>query len=120
MGPGLLESLYENALSHELRLKGIAHVRQKPVPVLYKRVTMDTGYRIDILVEDSLVLELKAVEKILPVFGAQVLTYLRLGNYPLGLLLNFNVPKLIDGIERISNHAPNLPAINASKNKTKL
>lgn len=108
LGPGLLESAYEGAYSHELSLRGIPHVRQKQMPVIYKGVPIDTGYRIDILADDRVVVELKAVEKILPIHGAQLITYLRLGNFPLGLLMNFNVLKLVDGIERVSNNAPNL------------
>lgn len=110
LGPGLLESAYEGAYSHELTLRGIPHVRQKMMPVHYKGVLIETGYRIDILAEDRLVVELKAVEKLLPIHSAQLITYLRLGDYPLGLLMNFNVLKLVDGIERVSNNAPNLSA----------
>jgi GxxExxY protein len=113
LGPGLLESAYEGALSHELTLRGIPHVRQKMVPVHYKDASIETGYRIDVLVDDRLVVELKAVEKLLPIHSAQLITYLRLGNYPLGLLMNFNTVKLVDGIERVSNHAPNLSAPSA-------
>jgi GxxExxY protein len=113
LGPGLLESAYEGALSHELTLRGIPHVRQKMVPVHYKDASIETGYRIDVLVDDRLVVELKAVEKLLPIHSAQLITYLRLGNYPLGLLMNFNAVKLVDGIERVSNHAPNLSAPSA-------
>jgi GxxExxY protein len=115
LGPGLLESAYEGAYSHELALRQIPHVRQKPMPVIYKGALIDTGYRIDILAEERVVVELKAVEKLIPIYGAQLMTYLRLGNYPLGLLMNFNVLKLIDGIERVSNHAPNFSASSALK-----
>jgi GxxExxY protein len=80
------------------------------MPVLYKGALIDTGYRIDILAEDRIVVELKAVEKLAPIYSAQLMTYLRLGKYPLGLLMNFNVLKLVDGIERVSNNAPNLSA----------
>jgi GxxExxY protein len=113
LGSGLLESAYEGAYSHELTLRGIPHVRQKLMPVSYKGVLIETGYRIDILAEDRVVVELKAVEKILPIHSAQLMTYLRLGRYPLGLLLNFNALKLVDGIERVSNNAPNLSASSA-------
>jgi GxxExxY protein len=108
LGPGLLESAYEGAYSHELNLRSIPHVRQKLMPVHYKGVMIETGYRIDILAEDRIVVELKAVEKLVPIYSAQLMTYLRLGKYPLGLLMNFNVLRLVDGIERISNNAPNL------------
>lgn len=114
LGPGLLESAYEGAYSHELTLRNIPHVRQKMMPVQYKGVSIETGYRIDILAEDRLVVELKAVEKLLPIHSAQLMTYLRLGKYPLGLLMNFNVLKLVDGLERVSNNAPELSAPSAS------
>ena len=113
LGPGLLESAYEVAYSHELTLRNIPHVRQKLMPIAYKGVLIETGYRIDILAEDRVVVELKAVEKLIPLHGAQLITYLRLGKYPLGLLINFNVLKLVDGIERVSNNAPNLSASSA-------
>jgi len=114
LGPGLLESAYEGAYSHELNLRNIPHVRQKLMPIHYKGVMIETGYRIDILAEDRVVVELKAAEKLLPIHSAQLLTYLRLGNYPLGLLINFHVLKLVDGIERVSNNAPNLSAPSAT------
>ena len=114
LGPGLLESAYEGAYSHELNLRQIPHVRQSQMPVTYKGILIDAGYRIDILVEDRVVVELKAVEKLMPIHSAQLMTYLRLGKYRLGLLMNFNVLKLVDGIERISNNAPNLSAPSAS------
>lgn len=113
LGPGLLESAYEGAYSHELTLRNIPHARQKLMPVSYKGVLIETGYRIDILAEDRVVVELKAVEKLLPIHSAQLITYLRLGKYPLGLLMNFHVLKLVDGIERVSNNAPNLSAPSA-------
>lgn len=114
LGPGLLESAYEGAYSHELTLRQIPHVRQKQMPVTYKGILIDAGYRIDILAEERVVVELKAVEKLMPIHSAQLMTYLRLGKYPLGLLMNFNVLKLVDGIERVSNNAPNLSAPSAS------
>lgn len=114
LGPGLLESAYEGAYAHELSLRHIPHIRQKPIPVIYKGILIDTGYRIDILAEERVVVELKAVEKLLPIHSTQLITYLRLGKYPLGLLINFHVLKLVDGIERVSNNAPNLSASSAS------
>ncbi|MSU23381.1 MAG: GxxExxY protein [Opitutus sp.] len=114
LGPGLLESAYHGAYSRELTLRHIAHVSQKLMPVLSKGVTIETRYRLDILAEDRVVVELKAVEKLLPIHSAQLLTYLRLDRFPLGLLLNFYVRKLTDGLERISNDAPNLSALSAS------
>lgn len=113
LGPGLLEAAYEAALSHELTLRRIPHERQKAVPAAYKGDALDTGYRLDLLVDQRVVIELKAVERLIPLYGTQVLTYLRLGGYSRGLLINFNVPKLVDGIERISNHAPDLSASSA-------
>ena len=113
LGPGLLESAYEAAYSYELTLRGIPHVRQRAMPIFYKGVTIDTAYRIDLLVEDRLAIELKAVEKLVPLHATQLLTYLRLGRFPLGLLINFNVRKLIEGVERVSNHAPDLSAPSA-------
>ena len=110
LGPGLLESAYEGAYSHELTLQNIPHVRQKIMPVYYKGAEIETGYRIDVLVEDRLVVEIKAVEKILPIHGTQLLTYLRLGKFRLGLLINFNVRMLVEAVERVSNEAPNLSA----------
>lgn len=114
LGPGLLESAYEGAYSHELDLRNIPHVRQKTMPVQYKGIVIETGYRIDILAEECVVVELKALTKLLPIHSAQLLTYLRLGEFSLGLLINFNVGKLVDGVERVSNHAPNLSAPSAS------
>jgi GxxExxY protein len=113
LGPGLLESAYQGAYSHELTLRAIPHLCQKAMPVLYKGVLIETGYRIDVLADDRVVVELKAVEKLLPIHSAQLLTYLRLGKFPLGLLVNFHVTRLVEGIERVSNNAPNLSASSA-------
>ncbi len=110
LGPGLLESAYEGAYAHELTLRGISHQRQVLMPVHYKDAVIETGYRIDVLAENRLVVELKATEKLLPIHSAQLLTYLRLGKFSLGLLINFNVGKLVEGVERVSNQAPNLSA----------
>lgn len=100
LGPGLLESAYEECLCHELELRGIPFQRQHPVTINYKGITVDAAYRIDILVADLVVIELKSVLKMESVFEAQLLTYLRLYQRWLGLLLNFNVPVLKDGIQR--------------------
>ena len=100
LGPGVDEIAYEEAMSRRLATLGIAHRRQFPVPVIYKGVRLDCGYRIDLLVNDILPLELKAVVQVLGIHDAQLLTYLRLGEYALGLLLNFNVAVLRDGIRR--------------------
>jgi len=100
LGPGLLESAYEECLCHELRQRGVAFQRQVPLPVTYKGVRLDCGYQMDILVEDKVVLELKSVESILPIHEAQLLTYLKLSQKKVGLLLNFNVPLMKEGITR--------------------
>ena len=100
LGPGLLESAYEECLAHELSLRGIPFVRQLDVPLDYKGVRLDVGYRIDLLVNDVIVIELKTVQKILPIHEAQLLTYLKLSKMKVGLLMNFNVPIMKDGILR--------------------
>ena len=100
LGPGLLESAYEECLCHELALQRIAFERQKPLPVRYKGVLLDCSYRIDLVVEKSLVTEIKAIETTTKVHEAQLLSYLRLGGWPIGLLINFNVARLADGIVR--------------------
>ncbi len=102
LGTGLLESAYEECLAHELHLRKIAFERQKPLPVEYKGVRLECGYRLDLIVESRLVLELKAVERILPIHQAQVLTYLRLTGIKYGLLMNFHVPVLKEGLRRLA------------------
>ncbi len=101
IGPGLLESAYQECLCVELGLRNLRFVSQLELPVEYKGLRVDAGYRLDLVVADSVVVELKAVERLLPLHEAQLLTYLRLGGYPIGLLLNFNVPVLKDGIRRM-------------------
>jgi GxxExxY protein len=101
LGPGLLESAYEGCLAHELTLANISFERQVPLPVTYKSLQLDCGYRVDFLVEKMLVLELKAVESLQSIHEAQLLTYLKLGGWPIGLLINFNVPVLRKGIKRM-------------------
>ena len=103
LGPGLLESTYEECLCYELKLRNISFERQISLPVTYKEKLLECGYRIDILVEKSIVLELKAIDKIEAIHKAQLLTYLKLSNISLGLILNFNVPVMRDGIVRIVN-----------------
>lgn len=103
-GTGLLESTYEQCLCRELSLRGIQFECQKPLPVTYKGLKLDCGYRIDILVEGVLIIEIKAVEKILPIHEAQLLTYLRLSGCHVGLLINFNVDVLRLGIKRLVNN----------------
>ena len=100
LGPGLLESAYEHCLVYELSEAGIAFERQVPLPVVYKDVDIDCGYRIDVLVDRQLILELKAVEALTPVHQAQLLTYMKLSRISTGLLLNFNVRMLKHGIKR--------------------
>ena len=101
LGPGLLEGIYEGCLFHELTKRGLRVERQVSLPVVYDGLILEAGLRLDMLVEDALVLELKAVEVILPVHLAQVLTYLKLSGRRLGLLMNFNVPRIKDGIKRV-------------------
>jgi len=101
LGPGLLESAYEECLCRELSLRRVAFLRQYPLPVDYKGVRLECGYRVDLLVADSVVVEVKAVERLLPVHEAQLLSYLKLGGWKLGLLINFNVPLLKQGVKRM-------------------
>lgn len=103
LGPGLLESAYEECLCRELSLNDVAFDRQKALPVSYKGVDLNCGYRLDIVVEKLVILELKAVSRVEPIHEAQLLTYLKLANLKLGLLLNFNVPIMKQGIKRIVN-----------------
>ena len=103
LGPGLLESAYEECLCRELDLRKIHYKRQKEIPIEYKGIELDCGYRADILVEDKLLLELKACESIEKIHEAQLLTYLKLTNIDLGLLINFNVPILKEGLKRLIN-----------------
>jgi len=101
LGPGLLESAYEEALAYELTQAGLAFERQRDMPLSYKGVKLDCGYRLDLVVEGRLIVELKAVNELLPLHHAQLLTYLKLEHRPLGLLINFNVPVVKDGIRRV-------------------
>ena len=100
LGAGLLESTYQQCLAHELHLKGITFQLEHPLPVEYKKIKLDCGYRIDILVENRLIIELKAVEEIKGIHKAQLLTYMKLSGIDTGLLINFNVERLKDGIQR--------------------
>lgn len=100
LGPGLLESVYESALVYELSAAGILAQRQVDVPVAYKEVKLDCGFKVDVLVEKQLIVELKSVESLLPLHEAQLLTYLKLTGCKVGLLINFNVPLLKQGIKR--------------------
>jgi len=102
LGPGLLESAYEACLSHELTGRGVAHERQVALPVQYKGIDIDAAYRLDLVVEGRVVVELKAVAAIEPIHEAQMLTYLRLSRLPVALLINFNTPYLRDGVKRFA------------------
>ncbi|WP_437720881.1 GxxExxY protein [Sorangium sp. So ce861] len=108
LGPGLLESAYERCLCHELSLRGLSFERQRPLPLIYKGVHLECGYRLDIVVGGSLLVEVKAVERLLPVHEAQVLTYLRLTKLPAALIVNFNVAVLRHGLRRLT-YNPNYP-----------
>ncbi len=101
LGPGLLESAYEQCLCYELSSQGLDFERQVALPITYKQVNLDCGYRLDIVVAEKLLVEIKAVEKLLPVHQAQLLTYLKVSKLPTGLLINFNVPVLKQGIKRM-------------------
>ena len=100
LGPGLLESAYEECLNWELLQSGFKVERQKPVPVIYKEVKLDCGYRIDLLVESMVVMELKSVDALIPVHEAQILTYMKFAEKSIGLLINFNVTLLKNGLKR--------------------
>ena len=100
LGPGLLESAYEECLAYELTARGASFTRQVPLPVVYKDVRLDCGYRMDFVVQESVIVEVKSVEALAPIHEAQLLTYLRLSAKRVGLLINFNVLRLVDGIIR--------------------
>jgi GxxExxY protein len=104
LGPGLLESVYENSLAYDLREQGLSVDQQVPMPLIYKEIKFDVGYRMDIVVDKKVVIELKSVENLAPVHYAQLLTYLKLSGMKLGLLINFNVALLKDGVHRIVNN----------------
>jgi len=101
LGPGLLESVYQTCLAHEMILRGITIEVEKPLPVTYKGIHLDAGYRVDLLVEEKVVVEVKAVDDLAAIHEAQVMTYLRIGGYKLGMLINFGKPVLREGIKRI-------------------
>jgi GxxExxY protein len=109
LGPGLLESVYEAVLAYELRKRGLRVVRQKPIPVVYEEVRLEEGFRADLVVEDKVIIELKSVEAIARVHKKQVLTYLRLANLRLGLLINFGEELIKDGISRVVERTLSLP-----------
>lgn len=107
LGPGLLESAYVHCLVHELRSAGLAVLHQQPLPLKYDEVHLDAGYRLDLWIERKVIIEVKSVDELHPIHTAQLLTYLRLTGNRLGLLINFNVMLLKDGIRRIANGMPN-------------
>lgn len=104
LGPGLLESAYEECLCYELNQLGLRFQRQVHPPISYKGIQLHGAYRMDLVVEDTVVVEIKATEQVLPLYSAQLLTYLRSASKPVGLLINFNVPVLKEGIRRVANH----------------
>jgi GxxExxY protein len=106
LGPGLSESAYEACLAFELRKLGFKIERQKPLPVVYKKVKLDCGYRLDLVVEDAVIVEVKAIERLAPIRNAQLISYLRLSNKRVGLLINFHVRVLTNGLKRIVNDFP--------------
>lgn len=103
LGPGLLESAYEACLAYELVDRGLRVIQQKPLPVVYREVHLDCAYRLDLLVEDKVIVEIKAVDVIHPIYKAQLLSYLKLSGCKVGLLINFNVPVLVNGVVRLAN-----------------
>jgi len=106
LGPGLLESVYETVLAYELNKRGLQVERQKPLPVVYEEVRLEEGFRADLVVSDKVIVELKSVEDVAPVHKKQLLTYLKLGDKRLGLLINFGTAKIKDGITRVVNGLP--------------
>ena len=106
LGPGLLESAYDACLAYELRKLGYKIEQQKPLPVIYKEVKLDCGYRLDLVVEDAVIVEIKAIEQLVPIHDAQLISYLRLSDRRVGLIINFHVPLLRNGVKRIVNNFP--------------
>ncbi|MFW6119143.1 MAG: GxxExxY protein [Planctomycetota bacterium] len=106
LGPGMLESAYEACLAYELTDRGLEFEQQKPLALVYRGMKLDCGYRLDLVVEDQVIVELKALEKLQPIHQAQVLSYLKLSGLPVGLLMNFNVEQLTQGIPRLVNGFP--------------
>jgi len=117
LGPGLLESAYETGLAFELRQMGLKVEAQKPLPVIYRDVKLDCGYRLDLVVEDSVVVEIKAVDQLAPIHDAQLLSYLRLSGKRVGLLVNFHVRVLKNGLKRVVNDFPDSARSAASGDK---
>lgn len=109
LGPGLLESAYEACLLFELHSRGLEALRQLELPIVYRGITIEVGYRLDILVDNQIIVEVKAVDELAPIHTAQVISYLKLSGKPPGLLMNFNVTKLKDGLKRLANPGLSLP-----------
>ena len=103
LGPGLLEAIYRDCLMHELKLQGVKVEKEVVLPVRYKNIEFPAGYRADLVVEESVIVELKAVDALTPVYTAQLLSYLRMSGLRLGLLINFNVSRLTEGVKRVVN-----------------
>jgi GxxExxY protein len=122
LGPGLLESAYEACLAYELRQVGYKIEQQKPLPIVYKDVKLDCGYRLDLVVEDSVIVEVKAVDQLAPIHEAQLLSYLRLSEMRVGLIINFHVRVLKNGLKRIVNDYPDsaLSAVSAVNRSMKV
>ena len=114
LGPGLLESIYEECFCYELNQAGLQFLRQVRLPITYKGIKLESAFKMDLLVENTVVVEIKATEGSAPVHGAQVLTYLKAANKRLGLLINFNVPLLKDGVQRIVNGFPQRLSVSVS------
>lgn len=109
LGPGLLESAYEACMVYDLIQSGLKVEQQKPLPVIYREVKLECGYRLDLMIENEVIVEIKSVEKLLPIHKAQLMSYLKLSDCKVGLLINFNVELLKDGIQRIVNNFPDSP-----------
>lgn len=109
LGPGLLESAYEACLAFELAQRGLRVEQQKPLPVIYREVKLDCGYRLDLLIEEQVIVEIKAVDRLTPIHQARLLSYPRLSGCKVGLLINFNVKVLKDGLRRVVNNFPDAP-----------
>ena len=109
LGPGLLESAYEACLAFELAERGLKIEQQKPLPIVYREVKLDCGYRLDILVEEAVIVEVKSIDQLAPIHKAQLLSYLKLSGCKVGLLINFNVKVLKDGVVRMVNDFPDAP-----------
>lgn len=105
LGPGLLEFVYERCLAYELRNRGLAVVQQVSAPIRYQDLVIHAGFRMDMVVERSIIVEIKAVERLSPLYEAQLLTYLKITSVPIGLLINFSMPRLVDGLRRLINSA---------------